>query len=631
MIMKRNLSLILLAFTALSLIFLTAACTTDSLDETLPGTKGGLTLRLNTAPITRATEPGIDALNENTINSFYVFFFPQNASDTQTCLMAEYHDNLNITTAGTNGVQLTVDKEFFSMGVTYDIYVVANLPADVTVPNPITLGQLKALHTIIPIDASITQTALVMDSKVTMVVNPINDTHLVEIPVPLTRAVAKIRLNVVVKPLTDMASATTCSAVLKHYPVRGSAVLGSPYTLTASDYTDSQPKSGTPATPMNFYCYESNWSTAPAQETYFILNLPYTGHATNYYRVPVNRYADSNSDGQNPSGVNITGRLDRNRIYDVTAYIDKPGTDTETGAIVVTGNYTITDWTTYNILLNTIAQHYLGIGEYRIIMTNVSTHTLSYAADLPVTVTGITASCTQYNADASTTQINYTSSQSQFPVFTVNPASSTISITSAIPINYVPKYISFTVTNGQGLSLSATIVQYPSIYVNARPSTGNVKPEWLQDGTQTNYNLFTVNTLVPSSNGSYSLGDPTYGNAKTDSLAAGNALVSPGFIIASQYAIYSSVNYAQAQNRCYQYGEDIYRSGWRMPTKAELLIINTIQRDPNSAVKKLLSGSTYWSAFKYQYYDFTNNAWVTGTATTNNFIRCVYDVYKNNN
>lgn len=59
-----------------------------------------------------------------------------------------------------------------------------------------------------------------------------------------------------------------------------------------------------------------------------------------------------------------------------------------------------------------------------------------------------------------------------------------------------------------------TIVQYPSIYVNARPSTGNVKPEWLQDGTQTNYNLFTVNTLVPSSNGSYSLGDPTYGNAK---------------------------------------------------------------------------------------------------------------------
>lgn len=58
-----------------------------------------------------------------------------------------------------------------------------------------------------------------------MVVNPINDTHLVEIPVPLTRAVAKIRLNVVVKPLTDMASATTCSAVLKHYPVRGSAVL----------------------------------------------------------------------------------------------------------------------------------------------------------------------------------------------------------------------------------------------------------------------------------------------------------------------------------------------------------------------------------------------------------------------
>ena len=211
-------------------------------------------------------------------------------------------------------------------------------------------------------------------------------------------------------------------------------------------------------------------------------------------------------------------------------------------------------------------------------------------------------------------------------MFAVNAATSTITISSTIPINYVPKNITFTVTNNQGLSLNATVVQYPVRYVTARISTGNIKPEWFEGGT--NLNLFTVNTLVPSSTGAYTLGDPTNGYPKTDSTANGNKMVSPRFIIASQYGIYNRVTYSVAQLRCLQYGEDIYRSGWRMPTKAEIELINSIQDDPNSAVKGLLTGEAYWSAFKYDYYDFVNNVWTSGGAAGTAYIRAVYDLYK---
>lgn len=94
-------------------------------------------------------------------------------------------------------------------------------------------------------------------------------------------------------------------------------------------------------------------------------------------------------------------------------------------------------------------------------MANIATYTLNYVSDLPVSITNITASCTQYNTSGVPSNVTYTSGQTQFPVFAVNAATSTITISSTIPINYVPKNITFTVTNNQGLSLNATVVQYP--------------------------------------------------------------------------------------------------------------------------------------------------------------------------
>ena len=598
-------------------VVLLFACNDETETELSPVASNGITLNMLTDHPdlqSRATEPGDDQLNENKIKNIHVFFFPQNATDNQTCLKYESATGLTFQGTGIFAKTLTTPQTFFNAGVTYDIYTIVNLPADVTIPANPTLGTLKSLRNLTPITATALQSDFVMDSKTSAVLNPTQQTPMVYVSLPLKRAVSKIRVKLNLS--SDVATATTAQVSLRYFARTGSLLDNNPYALTSNDYANSSYVTGTPASTFTFYCYENNWNTNPLNETYLMVNIPYGSHTSNYYRVSVNKYA----------GMSATGRLARNMIYDVTVYINSSGTDNESGTVSASGACTITDWTTRQVVLKTVSQHYLGVNEYNIIMPNISTYTLNYAADLPVSITNITATCTQYNSSGTASNVTYVSGQSQYPSFTVNAATSTITINSSIPINYVPKNITFTVTNNQGLSQNITVVQYPVRYVTARLSTGNIKPEWNTGGT--NLNLFTVNTLVPSSNGSYTLGDPTNGYPKTDSTANGNKMVSPRFIIASQYGIYLRVTYTVAQTRCLLYGEDIYRSGWRMPTKAEIELINSIQDDPNSAVKGLLTGEAYWSAYKYDYYDFTNNSWTSTNATGTAYIRAVYDLYK---
>lgn len=563
-----------------------------------------------------ASEPGSDLLNENKIENIHVFFFPNNAADNQQCLHYESFSNLTFQGTGIFAKELTASKDIFGTDVTYDIYTIANLPLGVTIPSGVTLADIKSLHTVTPITSNLVPNNFVMDGKISAIVNPSAFTPIINIDMPLKRAVSKIRLNLNLVAGSAVSSATTAYVSLKHFAKNSSLIDGNPYALTTNDYSNSNYVTGTSSTTFTFYCYENNWSSSSNNETYLMVNLPYGSHPSNYYRIAVNKYANNNE----------TGKTERNMIYDVTAYIDNNGTDTEAGTVTINSNCTITDWTTNQVILRTINQHYLGISEYNITMANISTFTLNYVSDLPISITNITAKCTQYSTTGTPSSVVYNSTQSQFPVFTINQATSTITINSTIPINYVPKYMTFTVTNNQGLSLNATIVQYPTRYVTARTSIGNVKPEWFTNGA--NLNLFTVNTLVPSLDGSYTLGDPTNGMTKTDSTAIGNKMVSPRFIIASQYGVYTRVIYGLAQTRCFLYGEDIYRSGWRMPTKSEIELINAIQDDTNSAVKGLLAGDAYWSAYKYHYYNFTTNSWISEVSTGTAFIRCVYDIYK---
>lgn len=587
----------------------------------------GIVLKLSTDKLTKATQESDFALNETKIERLDVFFFPKDALDSDVATYVESSVGLTLDGSTAYSHLLTVNKDTFIPNAEYDIYIIANRPLDVTIPTSPTLSQLKSLRTVTEIVSSSVQSSFIMDGKATLIANPTIITPIVNVSVSLKRAASKIRVTINFAPDSPVAAATVAIATLKNLRSMSSLLEDIPYST--AQLINSQPLSQATTTTFIFYAYENNWGTNSENETYITLNIPYGLVTENYYNVSVNRFTDLNTDSENPSGVNNTGKIERNRIYDITTTISGRGSDIESGAIDLESNYSIIDWTTHDIILKVTNQHYLAISENNISMTNINSFTLLYVSDLPISITNVTATCEQYNVNGSTTAITYTSTSPQFPTFAINTDARTIKITSSIPINYVPKLISFTVTNNVGLSLNATIIQYPARYVTMRLSSGNVKPFWSISPSQNNFNLATVNTLVPSNNGSYTLGDPTNGLSKTDSTLTGNTIISPRFIIASQYGVYKISTYDEARDRCFLYGEDIYRSGWRMPTRAEIEIINAIQDDPNSAIKQLLIGPSYWSGHKYSSFSFSADTWTPLISTNKSFVRCVYDIYKN--
>lgn len=124
-------------------------------------------------------------------------------------------------------------------------------------------------------------------------------------------------------------------------------------------------------------------------------------------------------------------------------------------------------------------------------------------------------------------------------------------------------------------------------------------------------------------------------NGHTDASADNSLLVSPSFMIASQLGVTSSVNsssdnnYQRALNQCKNYvetykdkdGNVVHLRDWRLPTKAEIDIIATLQEKTDGAVDIVLAGDFYFCASPDKY---TSGA---GTDATGYFIRCIRDVY----
>lgn len=86
----------------------------------------------------------------------------------------------------------------------------------------------------------------------------------------------------------------------------------------------------------------------------------------------------------------------------------------------------------------------------------------------------------------------------------------------------------------------------------------------------------------------------------TDSSLKNNELVAPAFMIASQLGTVYPQRFNDAKEHCKQYAEksldgQVYED-WRLPTEAELLIIDYYQGDDNSVIDRVLAGDKYWAA-----------------------------------
>lgn len=115
----------------------------------------------------------------------------------------------------------------------------------------------------------------------------------------------------------------------------------------------------------------------------------------------------------------------------------------------------------------------------------------------------------------------------------------------------------------------------------------------------------------------------------TDDSPENNQLVAPAFMIASQLGTVYPQSFPSAKEHCKQYAEkslagEVY-DDWRLPTEAELEIIDKYQNTAGSVIDEVLARRYYWAASGTAYVTMNGDQ---GSAS-NAYIRCIRTVQAN--
>lgn len=420
------------------------------------------------------------------------------------------------------------------------------------------------------------------------------------------------------------------------------------------------------------YTYPTDWGGDVLQETFVLLNMPgnYTEQegaqpedkGSNYYKIPV-RLGDATAH-----------QLNRNTIYRVNVTIDRMGQPQLDVPVELTPKYEVIPWTTVTIDVDNGDLNYLEVVKDEIIMKNIEKSEEQYFTSS----SSVTASIEEvYYYDkygAKQTISNY----GQYGISVVPAAGNfgNVTINSDVPTNNGIRYIKVKVTNGQGLSKEFTVKQYPLEYIVTVPGwysyrtdfgstyekKGNRKVSndyfsskvyyegdwWNDEGIYTytwsryasnpslgtrqdgndNNNMYFVR--ITKTSNEYVLSVPAMDkDGYTESSPENNQLVAPAFMIASQLGTVYPQRFNDAKEHCKQYAEkslagEVY-DDWRLPTEAELEIIDKYQNTAGSVIDEVLGGKYYWAA--------SGKAYETqkGTEGTKDeaYIRCIRTVQAN--
>lgn len=393
------------------------------------------------------------------------------------------------------------------------------------------------------------------------------------------------------------------------------------------------------------YTYPTDWGGDVLQETFVLLNMPglYTEEGaapgelkeSNYYKIPV-RLGD------------VTAHhLNRNTIYRVNVKIDRMGQPQVDKPVELKPAYEVIPWTTVTIDVDGGNLNYLELLKEEIIMKNIDESLEQYfTSSSPVT-----ASISEvYYYDKYGVKQTIPESNYEYYGISASPESGNfgnLTVDSNIPTNNGIRYIKVKVTNGQGLSKEFTVKQYPLEYIVTVPgwysyrtdfgSTYEVKgnrkvsddyfsskvyyegdrrnDEGIYTYTWSRYasnpSLGTYQTgkhnnkmyfvRITKTSDKYVLSVPAVdADGYTEISSKNNQLVAPAFMIASQLGTVYPQRFNDAKEHCKQYAEksldgQVYED-WRLPTEAELLIIDYYQGDDNSVIDRVLAGDKYWAA-----------------------------------
>lgn len=424
------------------------------------------------------------------------------------------------------------------------------------------------------------------------------------------------------------------------------------------------------------YTYPTNWGGDVLQETFVLLNMPgyykeqEEGAApgelkeSNYYKIPV-RLGDVTAH-----------QLHRNTIYRVNVKIDRMGQPQVDKPVELKPAYEVIPWTQVTIDVDGGNLNYLELLKEEIIMKNIDESLEQYfTSSSPVTASiSEVYYYDKYGAKQTISESNYL----RYGI-SASPESGNfgnLTIKSNIPTNNGIRYIKVTVTNGQGLSKEFTVKQYPLEYIVTVPGwysyrtdfgstyeeKGNRKvsddyfsskvyyegDRWNDEGiytyswsrygsepslgtysgSQSNNNMYFVR--ITKTSDKYVLSVPAVdADGYTESSPENNQLVAPAFMIASQLGTVYPQSFPSAKEHCKQYAEksiagEVYED-WRLPTEAELEIIDRYQNTDGSVIDEVLARRYYWAASGTAYVTMNGDQ---GSAS-NAYIRCIRTVKAN--
>lgn len=622
--------------------------------------------------VPEGTIAGDDAYNENTVQNARVYFFPANQAETETSV---YECTVS---AAADGKTLPVKVESDMYDDSYDIYVVANAPADVNWPDGhATLAELKALQMVTSWQEG-GEEALLMDGvlRSQQVVRGGSAT------VGLTRAMAKVTLKVTAaEEITDENGVkytpdfTNMSVTLVNAATK--TQLDGTYRPTGNDYTGVTQKyvmNGEGAyvhAPLYSYPNPEADATGERQNAYLQLRLPWlmedgTGQQAGnyYYTIPIT--------------ANHVANMERNHYYDVSVDVKVLGSLDPNDMVELTPNIFIRDWFDMQLSSSIDKFQYLVLEEDSTTLYNVTDYANPYVSSSEIdsyeilSVEYVDYSSVNFS-DVTMTLENPSGHVSgnvydNFSNYTsgIDRENETITFNHAIntDIMYAKRVITIEVTNKEGISRTWVVTQYPEMYIEAernqsrgghnrfvygvsetesdgestvRNDSGNLLGGvygYDNGGTNNNPNQYTI---YVTANSPYAIGDPrsstsvsaaslnisqkedyTKNKLKTYYPTRGREvanMIAPAFKIASSWGKTLDISFARAKERCASYQENGYPAGrWRVPTEAEIAYVISLSEDKK--IPKLFDEG-YWCS----------SGTVYGSSDDAAAVRCVYDVW----
>lgn len=505
------------------------------------------------------------------------------------------------------------------------------------------------------------------------------------ISVPMERLAAKVEVNITFsKEFKAQFTPTGFYSSLRNYATRsllradkeesftdrGIAGNGANDPMVAAPEKDFDKRTAK----LVLYTYPTDWGGDVLQETFVLLNMPgnYTEQegaqpeykGSNYYKIPV-RLGDATAH-----------QLNRNTIYRVKVTIDRMGQPQLDVPVELKPTYKVIPWTTVTIDVDGGNLNYLELLKEEIIMKNIDESLEQYfTSSSPVTASiEEVYYYDKYGAKQTISSYSY----GRYGI-SVDPAPGNfgnVTINSDVPTNNGIRYIKVTVTNEQGLSKEFTVKQYPleyivtvpgwysyrtdfgstyeekgtrkvsndyfsskvyyegdgrndeGIYTYTWPRYGSGPSLGTYSGSQSNNNMYFVR--ITKTSDKYVLSVPAMDkDGYTESSPENNQLVAPAFMIASQLGTVYPQRFNDAKEHCKRYAEksiagEVYED-WRLPTEAELEIIDRYQNTNGSVIDEVLARRYYWAASGTAYVTMNGDQ---GSAS-NAYIRCIRTVKAN--